>query len=141
MPVNSSHFSPVLELLKGEFSAIISLNSSNFIPWLWKLCGSDEVLDLTFPVLFVGAEKLLNSYLSFRLGPKEADLGPSIEVIDHKKLVSSSRLDSGCELAAAANVDIDEVSCSLRTIENWPSARFIRCSSDSTVSVRLFRDC
>src|SRR4051794_20810280 len=137
MPVNSSYFGPILKLLEGEFSTIICLNSSNFIP---RFRGN-EVPDLTFPILFVRAEKLLDDYLSFRFGPKEAYLGLSIEVIDHEKPVSSSSLDGGFELATAANVDVDEVSSSLRTIENWPPVRFVRCPSDSTVSARLFRDC
>jgi hypothetical protein len=137
MPVNSSHFDPILKLLEGEFSTIVCLNSSNFIPRF----RSNKVLDLTFPILFVRAEKLLDDYLSFRFGPKEAYLGLSIEVIDHEKLVSSPCFNGGCELAAAANVDVDEVSSSLRTMENWPPVRFVRCSSDSTVSARLFRDC
>jgi hypothetical protein len=106
-----------------------------------NLSRCDKVLDLTLPIPFVRADKLLNSYLSFRFSPKEADLGLSIEVIDHEKLVSSPSLDSGCELAAAANVDIDKVSCSLRAMENWPPARFVGCSSDGIVSARLFRDC
>jgi hypothetical protein len=114
MLVNSSYFGLILKLLKGEFSAIISLNSTNFIPWF----RGNKVLNLIFPILFVRAKKLLNSYLSFRLSPKKADFGLSIEVIDYKKLVSSTSLDSRCELTAAANIDIDKVSYSLRAIEN-----------------------
>jgi hypothetical protein len=140
MLVNSSHFGPILKLLEGEFSTIIGLNSTNFIPRLWIFSRSDKVLYLTFPILFVRAKKLLDDYLSFRFSPKEAYLGLSIVVIDYKKLVSSSSLDGGCELAAAANIDIDEVSSSLRTMEDWPAVRFMRCPSDSIVSARLFRD-
>ena len=145
MPVNSSHFCPILELLEGEFSAIIGLNSSDFISCprdtFINLSRCDEFLDLTLPIPFVRANKLLDSYLSLRFGPKKADLGPSIEVIDHEKPVSSPGLNSGCELAAAANVDVDEVSSSLRAIENWTPTGFVRCSSDSAVSARLFGDC
>jgi hypothetical protein len=114
MLVHSSYFGLILKLLKGKFSAIISLKSTNFIP---RFRGN-KVLNLTFPILFVRAKKLPNNYLSFRFSPKEADFGLSIEVIDHKKLVSSSSLDSGCKLATAANIDIDKVSYSLRAIEN-----------------------
>ena len=106
-----------------------------------KLSRCDKVLDLTLPIPFVRANKLLDSYLSFQFGSEEANFGLSIEVIDYKKLVSSPGLNSGCELAAAANIDVDEVSSSLRTVENWPSARFVGRASDSIVSVRLFRDC
>ena len=84
--MNSSHFSPKLKLLKGEFSTIIGLNCSDFISW----CRRDKVFDLKLPVLFVRANKLFNNDLSFRFSPKEADFGLSIEVIDYKKLVPSS---------------------------------------------------
>ena len=137
MPVNPSHFGPILELLEGEFSAIIGLNSSDFIPW--SRCK--KVFDLACAVLFVRADKLFDDYLSFRFGSEEADFGLSIEVIYHKKPVSSSSFDSGCKLAAAADVNVDEVSYSLRAVENWSPIRFVGCSSDSTVSARLFRDC
>jgi hypothetical protein len=141
MLVNSSYFGLILKLLEGEFSAIIGLNSTNFIPRLWILARSDYVLYLIFPVPFVRADKLLDSYLSVRFGPKEADLSLSIEVIDHKKPISSTGFNSGCELTAAANVDVDEVSSSLRTVENWTSIGLVRRASDSAVSVRLFGDC
>jgi hypothetical protein len=134
MPVNPSHFGPILKLLEGEFSAIIGLNSSDFIPW----CRCNKVFDLILPVPFVRANKLFDDDLSFRFGLEEADFGLSIEVIDYEKPVSSSTFDSGCKLAATANVNVDEVSCSLRAVENWPSIRLVRRSSDSTVSARPF---